>query len=95
MPSYSVDRWHDLRAQLPERSRLLAVSKGHPATAIQEIAALGQTAFGESRLQEAQRKQAELDDLALNWHFIGRLQSNKVRAAVSYTHLTLPTKRIV
>ena len=82
VPSHSVDRWHDLRAQLPERSRLLAVSKGHPAAAIREIAALGQTAFGESRLQEAQLKQAELDDLALNWHFIGRLQSNKVRAVV-------------
>ena len=82
VPSHSVDRWHDLRAQLPDRSRLLAVSKGHPASAIREIAALGQTAFGESRLQEAQRKQAELDDLVLDWHFIGRLQSNKVRAVV-------------
>ena len=82
VPSHSVDRWHDLRAQLPESCRLLAVSKGHPVAAIREIAALGQTAFGESRLQEAQLKQAELDDLALNWHFIGRLQSNKVRAVV-------------
>ena len=77
MPSISADRWRDLRAQLPERARLLAVSKGHSAAAIREIATLGQRAFGESRLQEAQLKQAELDDLSLDWHFIGRLQSNK------------------
>ncbi|AII44176.1 hypothetical protein KR100_12530 [Synechococcus sp. KORDI-100] len=82
MPSHSADRWRDLRAQLPDGARLLAVSKGHPAAAIREIATLGQRAFGESRLQEAQLKQAELNDLSLQWHFIGRLQSNKVRAVV-------------
>ena len=82
MPSTSADRWRELRAQLPQGSRLLAVSKGHPASAVREIAALGQSAFGESRLQEAQQKQAELADLPLDWHFIGRLQSNKVRAVV-------------
>lgn len=42
--------------------------------------ALGQRSFGESRLQEAQAKQAQLADLPpLDWHFIGRLQANKVR----------------
>jgi pyridoxal phosphate enzyme (YggS family) len=58
----------------------LAVSKGHPASAIRELAGLGQLSFGESRLQEAVAKQAELADLpSLDWHFIGRLQANKVR----------------
>jgi pyridoxal phosphate enzyme (YggS family) len=69
-----------IRAQLPPTAKLLAVSKGQPAAAIRELVALGQTSFGESRLQEATRKQAELADLGpLDWHFIGHLQANKVR----------------
>jgi pyridoxal phosphate enzyme (YggS family) len=56
------------------------VSKGHPATAIRGLAAAGQRSFAESRLQEAAAKQQELADLPdLDWHFIGRLQANKVR----------------
>ena len=67
-------------AALPPSARLLAVSKGQPAAAIRDLAALGQVAFGESRVQEALRKQEELADLTqLQWHFIGRLQANKVR----------------
>ena len=49
---------------------------------IRELAGSGQRAFGESRLQEALPKQEQLADLALQWHFIGRLQSNKVRSVV-------------
>ena len=58
------------------------MSKGHPAEAIRTLAVHGQTAFGESRLQEAAPKQKQLFDLDLQWHFIGRLQSNKARAVV-------------
>ena len=76
------DRWTALQAALPATARLLAVSKGHPAAAIRELAGSGQRAFGESRLQEALPKQEQLADLALQWHFIGRLQSNKVRSVV-------------
>ena len=76
------DRWTALQAELPDSARLLAVSKGHPAAAIRELAGSGQRAFGESRLQEALPKQEQLADLALQWHFIGRLQSNKVRSVV-------------
>lgn len=73
-------RWQALTAALPPSVRLLAVSKGHPAAAIRALAACGQVAFAESRLQEALQKQAELQDLPrLQWHFIGRLQANKVR----------------
>lgn len=69
-----------LRAHLPESTRLLAVSKGHPAELIREAVTLGQHSFGESRLQEAVPKQEQLRDLQpLDWHFIGRLQANKVR----------------
>lgn len=65
----------------PGSVRLLAVSKGQPAQAIRALAALGQRAFGENYVQEALAKQAVLADLDLEWHFIGRLQSNKTRAA--------------
>ena len=69
-----------IQAQLPPGCRLLAVSKGQPAAAIRALAAAGQRSFAESRLQEAAAKQQELADLPdLDWHFIGRLQANKVR----------------
>ena len=77
-----VDRWQALCRTLPASSRLLAVSKGHPAEAIRTLALHGQIAFGESRLQDATPKQKQLLDLDLQWHFIGRLQSNKVRSVV-------------
>jgi len=80
VPESAAERLADIRAQLPPATQLLAVSKGHPAASIRELAALGQLSFGESRLQEASAKQAELADLpGLDWHFIGRLQTNKVR----------------
>jgi len=59
--------------------RLLAVSKTQPAEAIRALAALGQAAFGENYVQEALTKQRALADLALEWHLIGPLQSNKCR----------------
>jgi pyridoxal phosphate enzyme (YggS family) len=84
-PDGIEQRLTQLRRQLPERTRLLAVSKGQPATAIREAVALGQISFAESRLQEAIAKQAELADLApLDWHFIGRLQANKVRGVLRH-----------
>ena len=58
---------------------LLAVSKTQPAAAIRNLAAQGQRAFGENYVQEALAKQRELADLALEWHLIGPLQSNKCR----------------
>jgi len=74
------ERLQAIRAELPAHTRLLAVSKGQSAAAIRQAVALGQRSFGESRLQEAQAKQRELADLEpLDWHFIGRLQANKVR----------------
>lgn len=73
-------RLQAIGAALPAGTRLLAVSKGQSAGAIRQAVALGQRSFGESRLQEALGKQAALADLGpLDWHFIGRLQANKVR----------------
>jgi pyridoxal phosphate enzyme (YggS family) len=59
--------------------RLLAVSKTFDAAAVRELAACGQHAFGENYVQEALDKQQALRDLALEWHFIGPIQSNKTR----------------
>ena len=64
----------------PAAVALLAVSKTWPAAAVREAAAAGQPAFGESYVQEAAAKIAALRDLAVEWHFIGPLQSNKTRA---------------
>lgn len=57
---------------------LIAVSKTFPAEAVREACAAGQLLFGESRLQEAEPK-IELLPGSLHWHFIGRVQRNKVR----------------
>jgi pyridoxal phosphate enzyme (YggS family) len=61
----------------PKTIVLLAVSKGQPASAIREAFKAGINNFGENYLQEAQIKIQTLSDLAINWHFIGPIQSNK------------------
>ncbi|MFI4970115.1 MAG: YggS family pyridoxal phosphate-dependent enzyme [Lysobacterales bacterium] len=63
---------------------LLAVSKTQPTGAIRALAALGQHGFGENHVQEALAKQRELADLALEWHLIGPLQSNKCREVAQH-----------
>ena len=63
---------------------LLAVSKTKPAAAVRALAALGQRRFGENYVQEALAKQRELADLALEWHLIGPLQSNKCREVAEH-----------
>lgn len=73
-------RQAELAAGRPPGSvRLLAVSKTHPAADIRCAWAEGQRDFGENYLQEAEEKARELADLAIQWHFIGRIQSNKTR----------------
>jgi pyridoxal phosphate enzyme (YggS family) len=62
----------------PSEVELIAVSKTFPADAVRDAAEAGQTLFGESRLQEAEPK-IELLPGSLRWHFIGRVQRNKVR----------------
>ncbi|MFC3816822.1 YggS family pyridoxal phosphate-dependent enzyme [Lysobacter sp. GCM10012299] len=63
--------------------RLLAVSKTQDATAVAELAAAGQHAFGENYVQETAAKQPALAALGLEWHLIGHLQSNKAREAAT------------
>ena len=60
---------------------LIAVSKTQPAAKVRELYHLGQRDFGENYLRELEQKAAELADLtALRWHFIGHLQSNKLKS---------------
>lgn len=65
---------------------LLAVSKTWPAAAVREAAAAGQSAFGENYVQEGVAKIAALEELALEWHFIGPLQANKTRQVANAFH---------
>lgn len=68
----------------PDTIELLPVTKGHPAAAIEAIAALGLGRIGENRVPEAEAKQAELVGRAgVSWHMIGRLQRNKARRALA------------
>ncbi len=65
---------------------LLAVSKRHPATAINEAYQHGQMAFGENYAQEMAEKAFKLSHLAIEWHFIGPIQSNKTRQIAEIAH---------
>lgn len=64
--------------------QLLAVSKTWPTASLREAIAAGQHAFGENYLQEALEKIGELSGRALEWHFIGPLQSNKTRPVAEH-----------
>ena len=65
--------------RVPNSVELLAVSKTHPSASLRQMFILGQRAFGENYLQEALDKMQELDDLAIEWHFIGHVQRNKTK----------------
>lgn len=67
----------------PGSVQLVAVGKIHPASAIRGLAACGQRAFAENFVQEAIGKQQEVEDLQIEWHFIGSIQSNKTRQIAS------------
>lgn len=75
-----------INSELPESVKLVAVSKFHPAEAIQAAYDAGQRIFGESRAQELQTKQPVLPQ-DIQWHFIGHLQPNKVKYIAPYVSL--------
>ena len=74
-----VARAAERSGRLPGAVTLLAVSKTVPASYIEEAAHAGQKAFGESYAQEGVKKITILGQMALDWHFIGPVQSNKTR----------------
>ena len=73
----------EVLAQLPDHVRLVAVSKFHPDEYIMAAYEEGQRIFGESHEQELKRKQESLPK-DIQWHFIGHLQTNKVKYIASY-----------
>jgi pyridoxal phosphate enzyme (YggS family) len=75
-----------IRQELPEGIRLVAVSKYHPVEALQEAYKVGQRIFGESKVQEMTIKYETLPK-DIEWHFIGHLQTNKIKYMASYVSL--------
>lgn len=75
-----------IRSELPAGVRLVAVSKFHPNEAIEEAYRAGQRIFGESKVQEMTAKHDSLPQ-DIEWHFIGHLQTNKVKYIVPYVAL--------
>ena len=85
-----AESWQAVRARVdaacarakrdPKDVTIVAVSKTHPASAVREAAAAGATDFGENYAQELATKIPEVGDV--RWHFIGRLQRNKVKLVV-------------
>jgi PLP dependent protein len=98
-----AERLANVRAQVEDAARsadrdpseitTIVVTKFHPASLVRELAALGVTNVGENRQQDAGPKAEELRDLELTWHFIGQLQSNKVRAVLEYASVVQSVDR--
>lgn len=85
-----------VRSTLPAEVGLVAVSKFHPVERLQEAYDAGQRLFGESRVQELLIKQPQLPT-DISWHFIGHLQTNKVRQIVGRVALieSVDTERLL
>ncbi|MDE5674543.1 MAG: YggS family pyridoxal phosphate-dependent enzyme [Muribaculaceae bacterium] len=76
----------EVLAEIPPGVGLVAVSKFHPASIISEAYGAGQRCFGESRVQEFLEKEKDLPS-DIRWHFIGHLQTNKVKQIIGKTTL--------
>ena len=84
------ERISNLLAQIPDNVQLVAVSKFHPLEAVLEAYSAGHRIFAESRPQELLSKVNALDTNAfpdLEWHFIGHLQTNKLKMVLPYVSL--------
>lgn len=86
-----AERVAEVRARIAERQArsewthpvtIVAVTKTHPPEAVRAAVAVGLTAVGENRVQEAIAKQEQLADVEVDWHLIGSLQRNKAKHAV-------------
>ena len=84
--SHIQEQINEINANLPEHVRLVAVSKFHPIEALEEAYAAGQRIFGESKVQEMTQKQEALPK-DIEWHFIGHLQTNKIKYMAPYVAL--------
>ena len=79
----NISNYLKIKNKIPLNVNILAVSKGFKSQEIKTIQNIGQNDFGESKFQEALEKQLILKDFKqIKWHFIGRIQSNKIRKIV-------------
>ncbi len=76
----------EIRSTLPSHVTLVCVTKFHPIAALQQAYDAGERDFGESRVQELLAKQEAMPK-DIRWHFIGHLQTNKVRQIIPFIHL--------
>ncbi|WP_331775977.1 YggS family pyridoxal phosphate-dependent enzyme [Sulfurospirillum sp. 1612] len=74
----------DVRVRVNQHQiiKIIAVSKSVDADAIAKMYTIGQRAFGENRVQDLKEKAKTLESLPIEWHFIGRLQTNKINALI-------------
>lgn len=84
--NYIAQQLRQVVGSIPQGVELVAVSKFHPVEALQVAYDAGQQRFGESRVQELLAKQQQLPN-DIEWHFIGHLQTNKVRSIVGRVSL--------
>jgi len=84
--SVDKEKYYEILAGLGDKAQLIAVSKTKPAEDIKELYNLGQRDFGENYVQELVDKQTTLP-ADIRWHFIGHLQSNKVKYIAPFVHL--------
>ncbi len=83
----NIKAYEEILKELREENvRLIAVSKTKPVEDIKALYDLGQRDFGENYVQELVEKEAQLPK-DIRWHFIGHLQSNKVKYIISFVHL--------
>ncbi len=80
------DNLQRIRKELPSGVKLVAVSKFHPLPALIEAYLEGQRVFGENRPQEFAAKAVQLSQ-DIEWHFIGHLQTNKLKLVLPYAYM--------
>lgn len=90
------DKIHDIVGKLPSGVKLVAVSKFHSVPELMEAYRAGQRCFGENRPQEFAMKVAEMPS-DIEWHFIGHLQTNKLKLVLPYASLveSIDSKRLL
>lgn len=82
----NIEKYYEIKNQLPETVNLIAVSKTKPMEDIQTLYNEGQRAFGENKAQEMKTKYENLPK-DIQWHFIGHLQTNKIKYIAPFVTL--------
>lgn len=86
--SISIENYKKIKLELESKNiTLVAVSKLKPTSDIETLYNLNQIDFGENYVQELVQKQIDLKHLNINWHFIGHLQTNKVKYIAPFVYL--------